>query len=128
MMSFDPKSFPAEFLKGLVYDVESGCPVYTITVQENPKTREIHIYNGNDEPILTLARDGYDPLWLVKLLRPDTYDSKYTKDFQARREAWLDPSRVEIELKLLPVDYIDLYAENSIASAIDAVASLRSGS
>jgi len=31
MMSFDPKSFPAEFLKGLVYDVESGCPVYTIT-------------------------------------------------------------------------------------------------
>jgi hypothetical protein len=126
MMSFDPKSFPAEFLKGLVYDVEFGCPVYTITVQENPKTREIHIYNGNDEPILTMVRDGYDPLWLVKLLRPDTYDSKYTQEFRARREAWLDPSRVEIELKLLPVDYIGLYAENSIASVIDALASLRS--
>ena len=126
MMSFDPKSFPAEFLKGLVYDVESGCPVYTITVQENQKTREIHIYNGNDEPILTMVRDGYDPLWLVKLLRPDTYDSKYTQEFRARREAWLDPSRVEIELKLLPVDFIDLYAENSVASLIDALASLRS--
>ena len=126
MMSFDPKAFPEEFLKGLVYDVESGCPVYTITVQENQKTREIHIYNGNDEPILTLVRDGYDPLWLVKLLRPDTYDAKYTKDFRARREAWLDPARVEIELKLLPVDFIDLYAENTIATMIDAVASLRS--
>ena len=126
MMSFDPKAFPEEFLKGLVYDVESGCPVYTITVQENPKTREIHIYNGNDEPILTLARDGYDPLWLVKLLRPETYEAKYTTSYRSRMEAWLDPARVEIELKLLPVDYIDLYAENSIATLIDAVASLRS--
>lgn len=126
MMSFDPNAFPEEFLKGLVYDVESGCPVYTITVQEDPKTRDIHIYNGNDEPILTLVRDGYDPLWLVKLLRPETYEAKYTAAYRSRMEAWIDPARIEIELKLLPVDYIDLYAENSIASVIDALASLRS--
>ena len=128
MMSFDPKAFPEEFLKGLVYDVEAGCPVYTITVQEDPKTREIHIYNGNDEPILTLARDGYDPLWLVKLLRPETYEAKYTAAYRSRMEAWIDPARIEIELKLLPTDYIDIYAENSIATVIDAVASLRSAS
>lgn len=126
MMSFDPKGFPEEFLKGLVYDVEAGCPVYSITVQENAKTHEIHIYNGNDEPIYTMIREGYDPLWLVKSLRPETYDKKYTAAFRSRMETWLDPSRIEIEIKLVPVDYIELYAENTIASVLDAMVSLRS--
>jgi predicted outer membrane repeat protein len=124
MMSFDTKGFPDEFLKALVYDIEFGCPVYTLTIQEDHKTRDIVIYNANDEAILTLYQEGYDPRWLVELLKPDTYDAKYSADYRSYIESWLDPARVEIEVKLILSDYIKTYAENSIATLEDALQSL----
>ena len=125
MVAFDTHGFPDEFLKGLVYDIEGGCPVYTITVQEDPKTRAVHIYNGDDKPILTILRDDYDPRWLAQRLKPDAYDVRATPEYRAETEAWLDPSRVEIELKLLPEAFIEVYAGNTILSVFDSPASVK---
>ena len=125
MVAFDTHGFPDEFLKGLVYDIEGGCPVYTITVQEDPKTRAVHIYNGDDKPILTILRDDYDPRWLAQRLKPEAYDVRATPEYRAETEAWLDPSRVEIELKLLPEAFIEVYAGNTILSVFDSPASVK---
>lgn len=119
LVAFDPNGFPEEFLKGLVYDVEGGSPVYTITVQENPKTREIHLYNGDDKPILTLEQENYDPLWLVKRFKPETYDARTPAASRAQVEEWLDPAHVEIELKLIPVEFVETFAQNTITSVFD---------
>lgn len=124
-LAFDPKAFPEGFIKGLVYDLEADCPVYTLTVQEDPKTRQIHFYNGEDVHIYTLDPDkDYDSRWLAWLLRPGIYDAMTPAQERTEIEDWLDPARVEIELKLIPADYIETYAANTIASLSDALQSL----
>ena len=125
MMSFDPKGFPEEFLKGLVYDLEAGIPVYTITVQENPKTGEIHFYNGEDAHFFTLQpSEDYDFRWLVSLLRPETYEARFPAEYRADIEYWLDPARIEIELQLIPAEYIETYAAKTFPSLSVKVQSL----
>lgn len=125
MMSFDPKGFPEEFLKGLVFDLVTGCPIYTITVQEDPKTGEIHFYNGEDVHFFTLQPiEDYDFRWLVSLLRPETYDARFSVEYRADIEYWLDPARIEIELQLIPAEYIEIYAAKTFPSLGDKVQSL----
>jgi len=98
MLSFEPKAFPKDFLKGLVYDLEADCPVYTLTVQGDPKTRQIHFYNGEDVHIYSLDPDkDYDSRWLAWLLRPGIYDAKTPAQERTAIEDWLDPARVEID-------------------------------
>ncbi|MEI6150735.1 MAG: hypothetical protein WCS01_16685, partial [bacterium] len=76
LIAFEPKTFPEDFLKGLVYDVEDGIPFYTLIVEEDPKSREIRFLAGDVTPIYTLKpAPDYDSRWLVRLCRPDTYDA-----------------------------------------------------
>jgi hypothetical protein len=79
MFAFDPAGFPKDFLAGLVYDIEHGCPVYTVTVQEDSLTGEILFYNGDDKPISSLPPvKDYDVWWLFEYFHPTLYTRQPT--------------------------------------------------
>ncbi len=128
MMSFDPKGFPPNFLNGLIGDTVAGCPVYSITLQEDRQTRSIQILNDDGEVIYELQRPGYDPRWLVHLIKPWIYEAKYTAIFRAETEDWLDPSRIGVNLQLIPYSFIGTYAENTIQSVPEAIQSFSKSS
>ena len=125
IISFDPSGFPKDFLDGLVYDIDHGCPVYTVTVWENSFTGEILFYNGYGKPIASLPPvKDYDLWWLFERFHPEL-STRQVVDEQA---AWLmslfNPLRLEIEIKLLPADYIETYAAGVIASSPEPVESV----
>ncbi len=111
VIPFDLKGFPDEFLKGLVEETENGCPVYTVVVAEAPNTRENVFANADGYEIHAIAAtEDYDPWWFLNSIYPDLYSGRYGHDQIEMMKGWYDPAHIQIEVKLLPVEYIDAYA------------------
>ncbi len=111
VVPFDIKGFPDEFLKGLVEETEKGCPVYTVVVAEAPNTRETVFANAEGYEIHSIpAAKDYDPWWFLNSIYPDLDSGRYGSDMIEMIRGWCDPAHIQIELRLLPVEYIDAYA------------------
>jgi len=122
LFSFAPKAFPESFVNGLVYEVEHGSPVYHLKLREVKATREIEVLNADGKVFYVFKpRADYDPHWLVRRLHPEIYLADCTPQKRAEAEEWLDPSHVEMTIDLIPDSYVDVYAEDAVASLWDAL-------
>ena len=122
LFSFDPKAFPESFLSGLVYEVEHGSPVYHLKLREVRETREIEILNADGKVFYVFKPSyDYDPRWLARLKRPQIYAASFPAAQRATDEEELDPSHVEMEVTLIPDDYVEAYAEGRLASLYDVL-------
>lgn len=108
---FDPSAFPDSFNRMLVGKMQHNCPLYALTIAEDPVTRGIVFSNGEGKEIARLMQEeGYNPYWLLEWRHPDLYAGYYGSEEIKRLEADYDPSRVQITLNLLPSDYVETYA------------------
>jgi hypothetical protein len=108
---FDPKAFPDDFNKKLVGEMKNDCPVYSLNISEDPGTRETIFSNADGGEISRVKpEEGYNPFWLLDSKYPDLYSMGYGGDEIKEIEGTYDPSRIQITVTLLPVDYLDKYA------------------
>jgi hypothetical protein len=122
LFSFDPKAFPESFLNGLVYEIEHGSPVYHVKVREVRETREIEILNADGKVFYVFEPSSdYDPRWLAHLKKPQIYEAAFPAGQLMKDEEWLDPSHVEMEIALIPANYVEVYAEGRFASLYDVL-------
>jgi RHS repeat-associated protein len=122
LFSFDPKAFPESFLSGLVYEIEHGSPVYHVKVREVRETREIEILNADGKVFYVFEPSSdYDPRWLALQKKPQLYEAALPAGILAQDEEWLDPSHVEMEIALIPANYVEVYAEGRFASLYDVL-------
>jgi len=122
MISFDPKTFPQSFLDGLVFEVEHGSPVYHLKLREVRTTREIEVLNAGGKVFYVFnPSSDYDPRWLARQKRPQIYAESFPAAQRAKDEEELDPSHVEMEITLIPDDYVEVYAEDRFASLMDVL-------
>jgi hypothetical protein len=130
VLPFAWEKFPTEFNKGLTLTYENGVPAYRVWIVEDKQTRQTLFFNEKGEQVFALApAPGYDPLWFLKDYRPDLLSGHYTPwyvDYMARL---YDPSRLQMEVTLIPSIYSEfyLYTETRVAEAAAALA-LSSGS
>jgi hypothetical protein len=111
VIPFDLKGFPDEFLKGLVEETDKGCPVYVAVVAEDSTTRETVFANAKGYEIHAIpAAKDYDPWWFLNSIYPDLYSGRYGNDQIEMMKGWYDPAHIQIEVKLLPIEYVDAYA------------------
>ncbi|MEI6564103.1 MAG: hypothetical protein WCO42_07340 [bacterium] len=122
LFSFDPKAFPESFVNGLVYDPEHGSPVYHLRLREVQATREIEVLNADVKVFYVFKpRADYDPHWIARRLHPEIYLANCAPQKKAANEDWLDPSHVEMTIDLIPDDYVEVYAEETVASLLDVL-------
>ncbi|MEI6528083.1 MAG: Calx-beta domain-containing protein [bacterium] len=122
LYSFNPKSFPESFTKGLVYEIKNGSPIYHLKVREVKETREIQVLDADGKVFYVFKpRSDYDPYWIAKKIHAEIYRKDCSEQKRDEIEAWLDPSHVEIDIALIPDSYIDIYAENAAASLWDFI-------
>ena len=120
MFSFNPNIFPKSFLSGLVYEVKHGSPVYHLKLREVRETREIEILNADGKVFYVFKpSNDYDPRWLPRQKKPQIYEAAFPAWQLVQDEEWLDPSHVEMEIVLIPDDYVEVYAEGRFASLYD---------
>ena len=120
MFSFNPNVFPKSFLSGLVYEVNHGSPVYHLKLREVRETREIEILNADGKVFYVFKpSNDYDPRWLAHQKKPQIYEAAFPAWQLVQDEEWLDPSHVEMEIVLIPDDYVEVYAEGRFASLYD---------
>ncbi len=100
---FDSKYFDEAFLDGLLGEDTNSVAVYPLSLVLDPKTRETLIYNAGGGLIATVPADEVNPIW------PED----------------ADPSRVTLQLNLLPVEDAEqyLYAKDRVAESLASVAS-----
>ncbi len=119
-LPFDPKSFPAEFVESLTLEYENSVPVYPVTILEDPISRETVFLNVDGKKIYSLPPvTGYDPFVYLKWLMPGLYSGAYSPDEVYLWQKLYDPARVQVSVKLLPLEYVEpyLYAQAKIAEA-----------
>ena len=123
LIAFDAQGFPAEVTKTLVPAIEQGCPVYTVTVDEDPITRDLTLYNADGKPIYAIhPYKDYDPYRLLNQLYPDLSTARYAPAYAAWLKGCYDPSRVQIVLKLMSTEWIEDYAETRLTTLSDEAA------
>lgn len=122
MFSFDPKTFPDSFLKGLVYEPEHGCPVYHLRLREVRATREIEVLDADGQVFYVFKRQSdYDPLWLARKKHPEIFQAGFESHQRAFMEECMEPSHVEMTISLIPDEYVEIYAEETVSSLLDAL-------
>ena len=123
LIAFDAQGFPAEVTKTLVPAIEQGCPVYTVTVDEDPITRDLTLYNADGKPIYAIhPYKDYDPYRLLNQLYPDLSTARYAPAYAAWLKGCYDPSRVQIVLKLMSTEWIEDYAETRFTTLAEEAA------
>jgi hypothetical protein len=127
IMPFDWKSFPDEFNKGLIGEMVGDCPLYTITILEDPENHEIVFANADGKEIYTLKPEaGYDPYWQLNQQYPNLLMGGYSQVEIDRLRKDYDSARVRITFTLLPSEYVRVYAEARAAQMATST-SLNSG-
>ena len=122
MFSFDPKAFPESFLKGLVYEPEHGSPVYHLKLREVRATREIEVLDADGKVFYVFKpRSDYDPLWLAKRKHPEIFKADFESQRRVFVEECMEPSHVEMTIDLIPEDYVEVYAEETVSSLLDVL-------
>lgn len=110
VLPFTSENFPDAFLKGLIPEYENSVPVYSVTILEDPKTRETVFLNGNDEEVYALpAAPGYDPYAYLKSIKSALYSGKYSSDEVYHWQRLYDPARVQIRAKLILPEDVEPY-------------------
>ncbi|MFY9181521.1 MAG: hypothetical protein WAO89_04320, partial [Kiritimatiellia bacterium] len=91
---FDAQYFDEQFLAGLLGEDKNSVVIYPLSLIQDPKTRETLIYNAEGELIAAIPVDGATRKW----------------------PADADPSRVILQLDLLPTEDVEpyLYTERRI--------------
>lgn len=127
VLPFSWKDFP-EFSKNLVPEYENSVPVYSVTILEDPLTRETVFLNAKGEKILTLAPPfDYDPFSYLRSIFPSLYAGRYSFDQISYWQSLYDPARIQISAKLIPTEYVEPYLyvseriaeEAALAAAVD---------
>ncbi|MBU1692377.1 MAG: thrombospondin type 3 repeat-containing protein [Verrucomicrobia bacterium] len=110
LLTFEWKSFPPEFVESLAPEYENSVPVFPVTILEDAVTRETVFLNGEGKKIWSLPSiPNYDPYAYVKCLYPGLYTGMYSKDWVSYVESLYDPARIEIQVKLIPAQYVEQY-------------------
>ncbi len=97
LVPFDSKNFEDSLLDDLLGEDKNSVAIYPLSLALDPKTRETLVYNADGKLIATIPSDKAHRTW--------------TKD--------ADPSRVTLQLDLLPSEDIEpyLYTESRIAES-----------
>lgn len=130
VLPFTWKRFPPEFSKNLVLEYENSVPVYSITILEDPITRETVFLNAKGEKLLTLAPPfDYDPFSYLRSIFPSLYAGRYSFDQVSYWQRFYDPARIQISAKLIPTEYVEpyLYVFERIAEEAALAAALEGG-
>ena len=103
VVPFDSQYFDESFLDGLLGEDKNSVAVYPLSLVLDPKTRETLVYNAEGELIASAPSDGVPGAW------PED----------------ADPSRVTLQLDLLPTKDVEqyLYTEDRIAETLTTYAS-----
>lgn len=130
VIPFDIRGFPDAFLKGLIEETDKGCPVYTVVVAEDSTTRETVFANAKGYEIHAIgAAKDYDPWSVLDSIYPDLYAGTYGNDQIAMMKEWYDPAHIQIEVRLIPLEYIEAYAaemaESYVAPSRDGISLMR---
>lgn len=118
VLPFDAKSFPSEFVSGLVGTYEYSALVYPLVVLEDPNTREIVFLNSEGKEIYTLPpAPGYDPYAYLKSRWSALYSGKASLQAVNYWQGIYDPARVQLRTKLIPTENVEpyLYAQAKVA-------------
>lgn len=111
LMVFDSKTFPAEFTRKLIMEMKHDCPVYTLTMAEDPVTRGIVFANADGQELgCVKSEEGYNPYWFLEWHYPELYTGLYSAREIEELQRSFDPSRIQITVTLLPADYLKQYA------------------
>ena len=127
VIPFDWKNFPKEFNDHLIGEMKYNVPMYSILVAEDPKTRDIVIYNADGEEIYALPPPKeYNPYWLVDLWFPGILSGRFDKATTEYILAMYDPARIQMTVSLVPTEnlYAYLLAETEASSVLIAQAEL----
>lgn len=130
VLPFSWKSFPPEFSKNLVPEYENSVPVFSVTILEDPVTRETVFLNAKGEKLLTLAAPfDYDPFSYLRSIFPSLYEGRYSFDQISYWQSFYDPARIQISAKLIPTEYVEpyLYVSERIAEEAALAAALEGG-
>ena len=95
---FDAQYFDEQFLEGLLGEDKNSVAIYPLSLIQDPKTRETLIYNAEGELIAAIPADRGSREW----------------------PADADPSRVILQLDLLPAEDVEpyLYTERRIEESL----------
>ena len=95
---FDAQYFDEQFLAGLLGEDKNSVAIYPLSLIQDPKTRETLIYNAEGELIAAIPADRGSREW----------------------PADADPSRVILQLDLLPAEDVEpyLYTERRIEESL----------
>ena len=95
---FDAQYFDEQFLAGLLGEEKNSVAIYPLSLIQDPKTRETLIYNAEGELIAAIPADRGSREW----------------------PADADPSRVILQLDLLPAEDVEpyLYTERRIEESL----------
>jgi hypothetical protein len=106
--AFDPDGFPRSFLDGLIPEDGGDIPVYTVTVYEDPVSRDRILLNGNNREIGRIkAPADYDPYEYVRETFPQAVGSPAE---YSRLKALYDPARIIVRYPLIAKKDIKKYA------------------
>ena len=123
LVVFDAKGLPEELTRALVPAVELGCPVYTVTVDEDPISRDLTIYNADGKAVYAIhPYKDYDPYRLLNQLYPDLSTARYAPAYAAWLKGCYDPARVQVIMKLMSTEWVADYAEARYATLADQAA------
>jgi len=123
LVVFDAKAFPAEFTRQLVGEMKHDCPLYPLTMTEDPVTREIIFMNSDKREVACIKPEAdYNPYWLLEWRYPELYSGLYSAREIRELKAAYDPGRIQITVTLLPADYLEQYAAGVAADEARQVA------
>lgn len=122
VLPFDPKNFPEQFNSRLVLTYKNSVPAYRVTIMEDPVTRETVFVTPSDiEAAVLDPEKDYDPNGYVYSTYPDLLSGRYSTAYIEYLMRLWDPSRVQLEVTLIPSEYVEqyLYAQEQIQEAAE---------
>ncbi|MDZ4199298.1 MAG: hypothetical protein U1E27_08440, partial [Kiritimatiellia bacterium] len=106
-------NFPPELLKQLAdrLEYEYSAPVYPLRVVEDAQTRTQHLFDNLGQWLFSLDAPSfsYDLYASLKAAFPQLYSSGASTAGLRAYESLFDPSRIELQIKLLPAEHLDQY-------------------
>jgi hypothetical protein len=124
LIAFAWKEFPEEFTGALIGRWAGDVPLYDITIVEDPDTRETVFFNADGKAIYALKpAEDYDPLAWLKEWMAAVHFGTTDPEYRAWMEGCYDPARIQVDLTLLPSEYIAAYAAAAAKEAAELEAS-----
>ena len=117
-LPFDPASFPANFIAGLVPASVNGVVVYPITACEDPITSQFVFYNSEGQEIGTVPTPtGYDSRWCLFAMYPDLETRGWAAEYINSLTQIYEPSHLAIRYNLVKDEDLGKLAMNEATEA-----------